>query len=65
VEPGECLMVAAHASDLRAAAGRGFRTAYVHRAGEYGAANGERPWPKDAFDFAVADFGALADRLGA
>ena len=33
--PEQCLMVAAHASDLRAAAARGFRTAYVHRAHEF------------------------------
>jgi len=63
LEPGECLMVAAHASDLRAAAARGFRTAYVHRAGEYGPAQEGRAWPKDDFDHAVTDFGALADRL--
>ena len=59
------LMVAAHASDLRAAAARGFRTAYVHRPDEYGATERARPWPTDAFDYAVEDFGALADALGA
>jgi 2-haloacid dehalogenase len=63
--PGQCLMVAAHAADLRAAAARGFRTAYVHRPDEYGPAGAGRPWPADAFDYAVADFGALADALGA
>jgi 2-haloacid dehalogenase len=63
--PQQCLMVAAHAADLRAAAARGFRTAYVHRPHEYGPAGAGRPWPADAFDYAVADFGALADALGA
>jgi 2-haloacid dehalogenase len=63
--PEECLMVAAHASDLRAAASRGFRTAYVHRPDEYGPAGAGRPWPTDPFDYAVADFRALADALGA
>jgi len=63
--PDECLMVAAHASDLRAAAGRGFRTAYVHRPDEYGPAGAGRPWPADTFDFAVPDFIALAEALGA
>jgi 2-haloacid dehalogenase len=63
--PQECLMVAAHASDLRAAATRGFRTAYVHRPDEYGATERARPWPADAFDYAVDDFGALAGALGA
>ena len=60
----ECMMVAAHASDLRAAAARGFRTAYVHRPDEYGPAEAERPWPKDSFDYAVSSFVELADRLG-
>ena len=63
--PEQCLMVAAHASDLRAAAARGFRTAYVHRPDEYGPEGEGRPWPKDAFDHAVPDFIALADALGA
>lgn len=63
--PGQCLMVAAHAADLRAAAARGFRTAYVHRPDEYGPAGAARPWPTDVFDYAVADFGALAEALGA
>ncbi len=63
--PEECLMVAAHASDLRAAAARGFRTAYVHRPAEYGPVEPARPWPADAFDYAVTDFGALAEALGA
>jgi 2-haloacid dehalogenase len=63
--PEECLMVAAHGSDLRAAASRGFRTAYVHRPHEYGPTDIARPWPTDTFDHAVADFGALADALDA
>jgi 2-haloacid dehalogenase len=58
-------MVAAHAADMRAAAARGFRTAYVHRPDEYGPAGVGRPWPTDAFDHAVANFVALADALGA
>jgi 2-haloacid dehalogenase len=65
LEPAECLMVAAHASDLRAAAARGFRTAYVHRAHEFGPTHAGRPWPKDDFDLAVGDFGELAARLEA
>jgi 2-haloacid dehalogenase len=65
LQPSECLMVAAHAADLRAAAGRGFRTAYVHRADEFGPARADRPWPKDDFDFKVGDFRLLADALGA
>ncbi|MFI4976863.1 MAG: haloacid dehalogenase type II [Caulobacterales bacterium] len=64
LEPAECLMVAAHASDLRAAAGRGFRTAYVHRPLEFGPAHTDRPWPTDAFDYAVGSFTELAGKLG-
>ena len=63
--PAQCLMVAAHASDLRAAAARGFRTAYVHRPLEDGPGR-EAPWPEPgAFDHRVGDFLALADALGA
>ena len=61
--PAQCLMVAAHPADLRAAAERGFRTAYVHRPHEFGAA--EMPWPTDGFDYKVGNFLELADKLGA
>ena len=65
LRPEECMMVAAHPTDLEAAASRGFRTAYVHRPLEEGAGR-EAPWPAaGAFDYAVADFLALADALGA
>jgi 2-haloacid dehalogenase len=64
LKPAECLMVAAHPSDLRAAALRGFRTAYVHRADEFGPARAGRPWPDDEFDFAARSFLELADKLG-
>ncbi len=64
LEPCECLMVAAHAQDLRAAAGRGFHTTYVHRADEFGPSQADRPWPSDAFDYRVSSFFELADRLG-
>jgi 2-haloacid dehalogenase len=63
--PAECLMVAAHPSDLAAAAARGFRTAYVHRPREYGPAREpKRPEP-GTFDFQVESFIELADALGA
>jgi 2-haloacid dehalogenase len=56
-------MVATHPGDLRAAAARGFRTAYVHRPLEQGPSV-QRPLPaEDAFDYSVADFNALADAL--
>jgi len=63
LEPGECLMVAAHPSDLRAAKGRGFRTAYVHRPLEYGPPAKATPDVAD-FDIAAESFVALAERLG-
>jgi 2-haloacid dehalogenase len=63
--PAECLMVACHPSDLRAAAARGFRTAYVHRPLERGPGR-EAPWPGETeFDYAVSDFAALAASLAA
>ena len=63
--PAECLMVAAHPSDLAAAAERGFRTAYVARPLEYGPdRQPRRPEPR-TFDFQVESFTELADALGA
>lgn len=64
LKPAQCLMVAAHPSDLAAAAARGFRTAYVHRPLEYGPSPAPRPRPVATFDFAVESFAELADRLG-
>jgi len=57
------MMVAAHPTDLEAAASHGFRTAYVHRPLEDGPGK-EAPWPATgAFDHAAGDFLALADAL--
>ena len=64
VAPGELMLVAAHASDLRGAKRAGLMTAYVDRPLEYGA--GRRRPPKIAdgeFDLMAADFGDLADQL--
>jgi len=64
VEPGRCLMVAAHPGDLAAAAARGFRTAYVRRPLEYGP-DKDRAGPEvKSWDFSVAGFDELAERLG-
>jgi 2-haloacid dehalogenase len=63
--PDQCLMVAAHPTDLAAAAARGFRTAYVHRPLDWGPGQeATRPAP-GTFDYQVDDFAALADALGA
>jgi 2-haloacid dehalogenase len=63
--PSECLMVAAHPSDLAAAAQRGFRTAYVARPLEYGPDFQARAPEPGTFDFQVASFIELADALEA
>jgi 2-haloacid dehalogenase len=63
--PEQCLMVAAHPTDLAAAAARGFRTAYVHRPLERGPDREARRPGEGAFDFAVDGLIELAERLGA
>jgi 2-haloacid dehalogenase len=63
--PAECLMVAAHPSDLAAAAERGFRTAYVHRPLEYGPDRTPRQPDPGTFDYQAGSFLELADALGA
>jgi 2-haloacid dehalogenase len=63
--PAECLMVAAHPNDLRAAAGCGLRTAFVPRPLEHGPG---KPGPAapaaGEFDVVARDFVDLADQLG-
>ena len=60
--PGEVLMVAAHSSDLAAAARAGLRTAFLARPDENGRGLGEHE-PNVAVDLRVDNLGALADRL--
>jgi 2-haloacid dehalogenase len=64
-EPSEVLMVAAHASDLDAAASNGLRTCYVSRPLEYGPgrASGKAPEPGQ-FDVMVQDLAELAAVMG-
>jgi len=59
------LMVAAHPSDLRAAAACGLKTAYVPRPLERGPGGAMEPWTPGEFDLVAEDFGALAGALGA
>ena len=61
--PAECLMVAAHPSDLAAAAARGLRTAYVHRPLENGPGREARRPAAGTFDYQVDSFGELAEAL--
>lgn len=63
-QPHECMMVAAHSSDLAAAAATGLRTAHVARPNEYGPGTGEAK-PTVPVDIATSDFLALAEALGA
>ena len=65
LRPDQVMMVAAHASDLRAAAACGLRTAYVDRPLEFGPdRRGDVPRADDRFDLQVDSFQALADGLG-
>lgn len=62
--PAEVLMVAAHPSDLRAAAACGLRTAYVPRPDEQGPGGPMEAWTPGEFDAVADGLGALAGRLG-
>ncbi len=63
VEPHEILMVACHNFDLDAARGVGYRTAFVRRPEEWGAAGPPDPVPNPATDIVVDGFAELADRV--
>lgn len=64
LQPGECMMVAAHGDNLAAAAATGLRTAHVARPDEKGKGRGEAA-PSIGVDFAAKDLGDLADKLAA
>ena len=64
LEPWECMMVAAHSSDLSAATACGLRTAHVARPNEHGPGTGERA-PSVPVDIAGSDLADVAARLGA
>ena len=61
--PRECMMVAAHSSDLKAAAKLGFATAHIARPNESGPGLGEVS-PTVPVDVAANDLGDLASQLG-
>jgi 2-haloacid dehalogenase len=61
--PAQTLMVAAHSSDLEAAAAAGLRTAFIHRPDEHGPGRGEHS-ASMAVDLSAASVMALADLLG-
>lgn len=61
--PADCVMVAAHAGDLKAAKAQGLRTAFIPRPDEHGPGKGETT-PPDGVDIVAKDMLALADALG-
>jgi 2-haloacid dehalogenase len=62
--PRECMMVAAHSSDLEAAAVLGFATAHVARPDEDGPGGGGEARPDVPVDIAAKDLNDLAAQLG-
>jgi 2-haloacid dehalogenase len=62
--PAQCMMVAAHNGDLAAAAGLGFRTAFVARPTEHGPGQTTDLAPARAWDVVADSFVDLAARLG-
>jgi 2-haloacid dehalogenase len=64
LEPGQCMMVAAHSNDLAHAAQCGLRTGHVARPNEMGPGTGEIA-PTVPVDFAGRDLADLAEKLGA
>ena len=62
VRPEQAMMVAAHISDLAAAAGQGLRTAFVRRPQEWG--TGKPEIPDVPMDIVADDFLDLASQLG-
>jgi 2-haloacid dehalogenase len=62
--PAQCMMVAAHASDLATAAAYGLRTGFVARPNEYGPGKGSKA-PKQSVDADGASLVELAEKLGA
>jgi 2-haloacid dehalogenase len=64
LKPAQCMMVAAHSSDLAAAAACGLRTGHIARPDEHGPGTGEHA-PTVPVDVAGADLLDLAQKLGA
>ena len=62
IEHHECMMVAAHSGDLKAAAQAGLRTAHVSQPDEFGPGSGELV-PKVTVDVSARNFTELADKL--
>jgi 2-haloacid dehalogenase len=63
--PADVMLVAAHNTDLRAAAACGLRTAFVARPTEYGPRQTKDLTAEERFDVVARDLNELADRLEA
>jgi 2-haloacid dehalogenase len=63
LDPGECCMVACHNFDLNAAKACGFKTAFVRRPDEWGAARPPDPEPDPRHDIVASSFPDLARQL--
>jgi 2-haloacid dehalogenase len=63
LKPAQCMMVAAHSSDLAAAAACGLRTGHIARPNEHGPGTGETA-PSVPVDFAGIDLLDLAAKVG-
>lgn len=64
LKPEECMMVAAHSSDLAAAKAAGLATAHIARPLEYGAGGKGEKGPSVPVDMAAGDLVELARKLG-
>jgi 2-haloacid dehalogenase len=63
LQPGECMMVAAHSNDLAAAASNGLQTGHVARPDEHGPGTGEAG-PKIPVTVQASSMEELATKLG-
>jgi 2-haloacid dehalogenase len=62
--PGECMLVAAHNDDLKAAAQCGFKTVFVERPFEHGPNQQSDLVAQGDYDHIARDFADLAVQLG-
>jgi 2-haloacid dehalogenase len=65
LKPHEVMLVAAHNSDLVAAAEQGLRTAFIARPTEYGPKQTKDLTAEHDFDIVARDLGDLADQIAA
>ncbi len=64
LDPSECMLVAAHNGDLRAASATGYRTAFVVRPTEYGPHQTEDQAADTPWDVVTDSFHGVADAMG-